>query len=95
MQINKDEIVMFSHGEYSDYCVCTICKAKKDFDQDELLSEYISLNPEQKQDYEFNKDKFLSWLIVDKDVFDEIAYNEWHIDDSFTEMTSNFISKGE
>ena len=37
MEIKKGQIITFSDGEYSDYCVDGLCVALKDFNLDEVV----------------------------------------------------------
>ena len=78
MKIKKGEIFLFSNGEYSDYEIVTICKAKNDIDIETLKEEYIKNNPDEKEDY-FEYYKFVKWIIVDKRLADEIEYKEWYL----------------
>jgi predicted ATP-binding protein involved in virulence len=79
--VKKGDIVLCSSGEYSDYSIMSVGRANKDFNTDELKAEYLSINPEEKKDYSFVDSKFIKWLVVDKELLEEITYTEWHISD--------------
>jgi len=84
MQIKQGTLLAVSQGEYSDYGVITIAKAKQDFETDVLVQEYLSTRPEQTQAYHFKELEFVKWLVVDKDLLDEADYKELHLDDYST-----------
>ena len=80
-QIPKDTIVLFSSGEYSDYHVHCLMKAKEDVDPDKIRDEYISLNPEQILNYKFREAEFIKFL-EEKNLFaivDNPRWMEWYL----------------
>lgn len=77
--IKVGETFTISDGEYSDYGVIALCRAKQEIDIDSLIQEYLSINPEQIPDYYFEYYKFVKWLLVDKNVAEEIPYRELHL----------------
>jgi len=69
----KGQILALSAGEYSDYSVYMFAKVLKDFTQQEV----VDLYPGNKEDYNFDEDKFLKFL-VDNRYVKEIDYVEWN-----------------
>lgn len=79
MIILKDTIFLLTRGEYSDYDAITLCKASIDIDIMALRGEYMALHPEQNYDYKFDVYQFVKWIIVDKEICQELDYQEWHL----------------
>lgn len=82
LKIPKDTIVLFSTGEYSDYNVKGLYKAKQDIDPDELRNEYINLYPEQTAPYSFKDNDFVKFL-KEKDLVEPVPgpnWMEWYLE---------------
>ena len=78
--IKKGELFMFSEGNYSDYQINAVCRAKKNIDIEAAKQEYFELYPKQEEDYAFEPYRFIKWIIVDKDLAEEIIqYKEWYL----------------
>ena len=95
MFIKKGVTFVLSSGEYSDYSVYTLCKAKADLDIEALKSEYMVAHASENEAYHFSVSNFIKWLTVDKNVAKELEYTEWHLgsygkaDFSINENTPN------
>ena len=79
--IKSGTYFLITTGAYSDYSVSALYCAKRDADTESLLKEYLELYPEQKEDYEFKPHRYMKWLLVDKDIADEIPFAEYHLGD--------------
>lgn len=76
--LKKGSLVMPTYGEYSDYQVHSICRVTCDFDIDEVAEEYKRVHPEQWSKYGFYQhDKFIDWVITEKQLLEELDYFEW------------------
>lgn len=86
--ITKNEFILLSAGEYSDYCPVALCKAKQDINILDALRDYRVVLAQKDDYYEqrFTYWKFARWLIADQKLLREITYREWHIDDSDPEL---------
>ncbi|MCW7076411.1 MAG: hypothetical protein OCU18_03855 [Candidatus Syntrophoarchaeum sp.] len=78
MKIKKDELFMFSGGEYSDYMLYVLCKTKVDIDIEALKEEYLAQNPDERQKYGAEFHKFVKW-VIDKNLAEKIKYKEWYL----------------
>ncbi len=56
-------LVYVDQGEFSDHEVIGFFVVLLDFEPLKLLSGYLEKNPEQKEDYNFDPDKFLAFLL--------------------------------
>ncbi len=90
--IKKETMLVLSAGKYSDYMVIAIGKAIQDIDVEQLRSEYFKLYPEQKKSYGLKPSQFLSWLITDKKVIEEMNYEEWWFSD-YHEPTISYLKR--
>jgi len=78
MSYKKGDLVLLTDGDYSDYHILAIARAKTDFDMDNLFEEYLGKKPKQKDPYKFNNDAFVKWLMTDKNVLEEKNTQESH-----------------
>lgn len=60
--IKKDELILFSSGQYSDYTVSGMCLALRDIDVSSVRDKYIELYPGQMAKYAFKDHMFLDYL---------------------------------
>ena len=70
---------IFSNGEYSDYEVCTLCRATEDINIKIVKRQYFAKFPNDKENYCFSHDAFMKWLIVDKKLAEELDYTNFHL----------------
>ena len=77
--IKKGSLVLCTNGEHSDYRVLMVCKVLTGIDAMALRSEYLTLYPDQSEDYAFDASNFCKWLVADKKVCREIKYCEWYL----------------
>ena len=82
MDIKSGELVVLTRGEYSEYRIVDIGKANFDLNVDELLLEYLNLYPQQKEKYRLDQNKFLFWLLEDKNILTDLCYKEFCVGDS-------------
>lgn len=65
-------------GEYSDYSVSGVFRAKEEIDADKLLADWLKDNPEQVADYHFNANEFLGW-VVRQGLVEPVDSFEWYL----------------
>ena len=75
--IKKNELFIFSSGEYSDYEVFTVCRALKNIDVDKMKDEYLKLYS--LEDYGFSEYRFMNWIINVKHLVEELDFKEWFL----------------
>lgn len=56
-------LLLIDHGAYSDYYVVGIFKVEKDFIPYNLLESYLVENPKNREDYYFESDRFVNYLL--------------------------------
>lgn len=71
-------LLLFDRGEYSDYCVIGLFKAEKDFNPYEVLEGYLVENPENRDDYGFEADRFIAFLLANGYVT-EAGYHNFYL----------------
>lgn len=80
--VHKDERLVVSHGDYSDYQILAIVEANKSFDVDVALQEFQAwLAP---RDIKYpSQYHFLAWLLNVRGLVREVSVNwrEWHLGD--------------
>ena len=77
--IEAGEVFILSEGEYSNYDPIAVCRAKRDFEIDAVMQEYLDQHPKQKEDYNFQPYEFAKWLILDKDFAEDLNFREFHV----------------
>lgn len=78
--IRAGSLLIVSTGEYSDYSVDGVFRAKSDIDPEALRSEWLALHPEQTVRYCFRDEQFLAW-VAGKGLLEPIDCTEWHLGD--------------
>ena len=84
MIIYKDKVFILTDGVYSDYGVCAVLKAIKDFDVDELLKKYTQYIQDVNKgklikDYSATGVyRFTHWLVNIEKSVTELDYVEMH-----------------
>lgn len=78
--IPKGALFTVTTGRYSDYSVDGIFRALGEINGDTLRAEYLAENPDQSEEYMFDRDRFIVWLMR-KDLLESIDSFEWHIHD--------------
>jgi len=80
--VKAGQKMVVTAGEYSDYQIAMIAEAVCDFNIYELRAEYLALHPEQAEEYSFERDQFLAWLVNTKQVARELVLDwmEWHVE---------------
>ncbi len=97
MIIKKDDIFLVTIGEYSSYYVQTMLKAKTDVNIEELKKDFDKLWQDKFKDrddiWRFNVyTEFLRFLVVNKDLFDELQYKELYLG-GYNEIDPQYKSK--
>ena len=78
--VKKGELLVLTTGEYSDYELITICRAKQDIDLKSLAEEYRQIRRAQdRHSWWGAPDGFTKWIIVDKNLADEVPYRECRV----------------
>jgi len=77
--IKKGTMFIISSGEYEDYKVMTICRAKADIDPKALYAEYIQVDQQSAEDTISGFGAFAKWMIVDKRLCEELDYTELYL----------------
>ena len=72
------KLVCVDRGEYSDYEVTGFFVVLRDFSPREELGEYLNSNPEQKDSYCFEQDRFLATLL-EKGLLLEVEYGTLYL----------------
>ena len=90
VNVEKNIVFRFTAGAYSDYSVLEWMIALKDFKPKEVLSEFLSLNPKEKEHYGANYDAFIAW-VIDKEYAKMIEDPgiEWYVGDYGNYGTKN------
>ena len=78
MKILKGQLILISTGEYSDYGILDTFQVLRDFDTKEVIGYYFTKYPLQSEQYEFDDDIFILWLISEQLVV-ELETVEWKI----------------
>jgi len=78
MKISKGQLILISTGDYSDYGILDTFRALRDFDTKEVIECYFTKYPLQSEQYEFDDDIFILWLISEQLVV-ELETVEWKI----------------
>lgn len=65
-------------GEYSDYSVHGVFRALKEIDTESLRDEWIRINPDQGEHYQFDEVKFLAYA-AKNGLFEQIECWAWHL----------------
>ena len=77
--IKAGELLTIESGEYSDYGVLGIFRAKVDFVPDEVMNEYLDAHPDERASYSGTESKFIAWLENTKGLIEPVEYRGWHI----------------
>jgi len=83
--MRKGTIFRLTAGRYSSYCVIEWAKVLKDFSKKRLLTKFLELHPEQREEYSGEFDKFVTWIVSEG--YAEIVPDpgkEWHLGDYST-----------
>lgn len=91
--IEKGETVLLSTGEYSDYSVKALCLALETFNTEDVIKEYLAINPDETDRYSADFFKFINWLVNERKVLEEIKHREWHLGD-YSSFEETFITEG-
>jgi len=78
MKITKGKLFVITHGEYSDYDLIALCKAKKDLEIDKLVEKYIKI-ANVNRTYLSGSFKFVNWLINSESCIEELELNELNL----------------
>ena len=76
--IPAGSLLTISTGEYSDYTISGVFRAKTEIDASALRDEWFRLHPEQSDGYRFREAEFLGWLYRNG-VLESVSCFEWHI----------------
>ncbi len=72
MQLKKDELVILSEGEYSEYQILWTFRVVRSFNTGEVLVHYL------KEASCYDSDVFVAWL-KQQNYVEEIETREWHV----------------
>jgi hypothetical protein len=78
--IPKGALFTVITGEYSDYYVRGVFRAKEDIDAETLRGRWLIAHPEQRKDYNFEEDEFLAWA-ASLGLMEPLDCYEWHLAD--------------
>jgi hypothetical protein len=92
INIAKDEIILISSGEYSDYSIYGLLVALKDINTSEVRNDYINLHPEQTEGYSFKEDMFMEYL-KELDLIKVIPFKEWYLS-SYSKIAHMNVTNG-
>lgn len=70
--------LLIDQGEYSDYHVMGLFIIEKDFIPSDILEEYLGINPKNREDYEFEPYRFVSYLTTNGYIR-EISYDTFFL----------------
>lgn len=71
-------VICVSYGAYSDFCVAGFFKVLEDFKPSEELEDFLDENPDQREDYSFDRDSYLARLLA-KNLLEEIDHGELYL----------------
>ncbi len=77
---HKGDRIAISMGNYSSYAVEIIGRVKKEFSPDDLVEQWFTLHPEQREPFNARLHGFLSW-VVSQGYIEEQPMLEWHLGD--------------
>lgn len=80
MKINKGQIIAFTNGQYSDYCLRDHMRALEDFQTADKMNEFKASPEFQSVNCWEQDDAFMAWLVktgIVEPLGDEVV--EWHI----------------
>lgn len=67
-----------STGEYSEYTVWGVFRAKQDIDTAAELAEWLKAHPDQKEDYHFDEKQFFA-DVTRRGLIEDVPSYEWHL----------------
>lgn len=74
----KDELILISSGEYSDYQIHEVAKASKDFALEAVIEAYLAEHPEQRESYSVQYTQFITFLLL-KGFVELVPNQELHL----------------
>lgn len=78
VKIPKGSLICVTSGDYSDYQLEFVAKAKRSFTMAGAEKEWAQQHP----DFSWYRPaEFLKWLVVESGLLKEIPHVEWHIED--------------
>ena len=86
-------LILVDQGEYSNYVVMGFFVALRDFTPANEIELFLQENPAQKEDYKFDQDLFLAYLIG-KGLLLEIQYGNLYMG-SYRSGEANFTPPGD
>ena len=78
--IRKDTLFLMTSGDYSSYSIHGLCRAMQDIDLAVLEQEYLECHPELNRPFLADEYRFMKWVIVDKQLAEELEYQELALD---------------
>ncbi len=78
--IPAGSIFTVTTGEYNDYSVQGVFRAKVDIDAEALRDEWLIMHPDQRRDYRFKAFDFMGW-VARRDLIEALDCFEWHLTD--------------
>jgi hypothetical protein len=78
IEIPAGKLFIVSTGEYSDYSVSGLFRAKAELKPDDLLEEYLTQHPEERDGYNADFDRFVAWL-TGRGLIEGVEHAEWHL----------------
>ncbi len=80
-ELKAGETLVISNGSYSDYTLMTLVQVVRPFVVQDLVEEFLVLNPIQRESYKFHPDEFSNFLITVKGLVKELKYRELYLGD--------------
>jgi len=85
MKIKKGELFVITHGEYSDYGLITLGRAKKDLDIEQLINKFTKNR--KTRTYLSGSYKFVNWLVNIESCVEELMLNELNLAYMFNQIS--------
>lgn len=76
--INVGDYILITSEEYSDYGVVAFTRCVKEFDAEQIKTEYLADFPNQKKNYGCDWNKVNDWLI-NRGYLKKLEYRELHL----------------
>lgn len=61
--VSSDRLILLTAGAYSDYAPVALVKWVSALEPFAVLEQYLSMHPAEREDYSFNSDRFVAWML--------------------------------
>lgn len=93
-KVKVGRLLLLSHGAYSSYERTGWFVAVQNFSPDEMLAKYLQEQSAQKEQYKFQHEQFLAWLIKQAVLAEvEEFFDEWHMGDYHSVAEVSFMPR--